>query len=207
MAVTLTPGDTLYIPRGFLHDAATDGTTSAHITMGLHPPYRFDLLEELTRLAQDTPAFRQAVPHGLVPDRGEAVAEFKRLVNDLVDRMDIDDLLARRYRAFVENRHLDTRGRFKDLARLNRVSVNTVVRKRPGVLYQVEHEDHSLVVIFSGNRIPVQPFLNDALESVLGDQPFAVRDIQGFLSNTARLELATRFLRTGFLEIVELNGE
>jgi hypothetical protein len=175
--------------------------------MGLHPPYRFDLLEELTRFAQDTPAFRKAVAHGLLPDRGEAVAEFKRLVNDLVDRMDIDDLVARRYRSFVENRHLDTRGWFKDLARLNKVSVNTVVRKRPSVLYKIEREDHSLAIIFSGNRIPVQPFLEDALESLLADQPLAVRDIPGFLSNTARLELANRLLKTGFLEIVELNGE
>jgi ribosomal protein L16 Arg81 hydroxylase len=207
LEVTLTPGDTLYIPRGFLHDAATDGTTSAHITLGLHPPHRFDLLEELTRVAQDNPEFRKSIPVGLLADRSATVAELKRMLTDLVDTTDVDDLLTRRHRTFVEYRHLDTRGRFKDLARLNKVTLNTVVRRRPSVLYTLERDDQSLTVVFSGNRIPVQPFLEEALQSLLGDQLIAVRDIPGFLTNTARLELANRLLKTGFLEIVDLNTE
>jgi hypothetical protein len=205
--VVLTPGDTLYIPRGFLHDAVTDGTTSAHITMGLHPPHPFDLLEELTRLAQDIPAFRKSILPGLLPDRSSAIASFRRLVTDLVDKMDFDDLLDRRHRSFLDNRPLDSRGRFRDLARLNKVSLDTVVRRRASVLHKIEREDNSLAVVFSGNRIPVQPFLGEALESLLGGTALAVRDIPGFLSNTARLDLANRLLTTGLLEIVELNGE
>jgi ribosomal protein L16 Arg81 hydroxylase len=205
--VTLTPGDVLYIPRGVLHDAATDGTTSAHITMGLHPPYRFDLVDELTRIAQDIPAFRKSVPLGLLRDRDAEAGEFRRLLTDLIDRMDVSDLLERRYRSFIEYRRLDTRSRFRDLARLNKLNLNTVVQKRPSVLFTVERADDSLNVIFSGNRIPVQRFLEEALESLFAERPFAVRDIKGYLSNKARLELASRFLKAGFLEIVELNGE
>ena len=207
LEVTLTPGDSIYIPRGVLHDASTDGTTSAHITLGLHPPYRFDLLDELTRLAQDIPAFRKSVPLGLLRDRDDDVAEFKRLVNELVDQMDVEDLMDRRYRSFIGSRRLDTRGRFADLAHVNKVSVRTVVQKRPSVLYTVQRDNQSLTVAFSGNRIPVQPFLEDALSFLFRDDPFAVRDITGFLSDTARLELVTRFLKAGFLEIVELNDK
>ena len=36
--ITLRAGDTLYIPRGWPHEAASADEASLHITVGLHPP-------------------------------------------------------------------------------------------------------------------------------------------------------------------------
>src|SRR6185295_20354864 len=114
LEVTLSPGDTLYIPRGVLHDASTDGVTSAHITLGLHPTCGFDLVRELALLSQERPAFRKALPLGLLHDREAAAAEFRRLLMDLVEKVDVEELMERRYKFFVENRRLDSRDRFRD---------------------------------------------------------------------------------------------
>lgn len=206
MEVTLSCGDTLYIPRGVLHDASTDGVSSAHITLGLHPTCRFDLLQELTILAQERPAFRKSIPLGLLRDRDAAGREFTGLLRNLIDNLDVQELINRRQLSFVEHRRLDFRERFRDLARLNEVNLNTIVRRRTSVLYQIERNGRSLMVIFSGNRIAVQPFLEDGLASILGDDSFAVRDIKGFLSDKARVELVSTFLKAGFLEVVEWNS-
>ncbi len=62
--ITLTAGDTLYIPRGITHDAiALEQSPSLHITVGVYPVTARDLLQELLQLAaeQDT-RFRQSIP-------------------------------------------------------------------------------------------------------------------------------------------------
>jgi len=45
--VVLAPGDTLYLPRGWLHSATAMGSVSTHLTMGVHTWTRFHLLEQL----------------------------------------------------------------------------------------------------------------------------------------------------------------
>ena len=39
---TLEPGDTLYLPRGWPHQAHTSDSDSLHLTIGLHPQTRLD---------------------------------------------------------------------------------------------------------------------------------------------------------------------
>ena len=201
--VTLLPGDTLYIPRGVLHDASTGGVTSAHITLGLHPMYRFDIVQELAFLAQDTPAFRKSVPLGLLSDREAALREFKALLKELVDTVDVEALVNRRYASFVDRRRLPAGPRFRDLARLNNLNLNTALRKRDGALYVIERDQRSVAVKFAGTSIPIQPFLEPALDMILGDEAFAVGDINAFMSDKARLDLAGAFLKAGFLEVVD----
>jgi hypothetical protein len=206
MEITLSPGDTLYIPRGFLHDARTDGVTSAHITLGLHPTYRFDLVQEIALLAQDLPAFRKSISLGLLSDPAGAARDFKRQLTDLIDTLDVEELIEHRDESFVKRKQRPDNGhRFSDLARLNALNVNTVVRRRPNALYAIERDAASIRTCFFGNSIPVQPFLESALESILGEEPFAVRDIKGFLTDKSRVALARTFLTAGFLEVVEWN--
>jgi len=208
MEFTLSEGDSIYIPRGVLHDANTNGVSSAHITLGLHPTYRFDLIQELTYFAQDMPEFRKAIPLGLLSDaeKRSAGKDFREILQRLIDTVDVEDLIQRRYQHFVTDRNLDARNRFKDLAELNKLNLDTVARKRPSSLYFITRDEQSITIEFSGNKVPILPFLEPALDFLLGDDPFAVRDIKGFLSDKGRLELVEKFIQTGFLEIVEINA-
>ncbi|NYF98484.1 JmjC domain-containing protein [Janibacter cremeus] len=47
LEVTLQPGDTLYIPRGWLHSATALGGVSTHVTVGVHVWHRGHLAEAL----------------------------------------------------------------------------------------------------------------------------------------------------------------
>ena len=52
--VELSAGDTLYIPRGIVHDAqAHDGEPSLHITLGVFPFVVRDLLQEMVQVAAE----------------------------------------------------------------------------------------------------------------------------------------------------------
>ncbi len=64
-AVTMRPGDTLYVPRGVMHDAAAqDGSEpSLHVTVGLlEPSFATVLRLALDLLEESDPALRRAFP-------------------------------------------------------------------------------------------------------------------------------------------------
>lgn len=62
-SITLTPGDTLYIPRGVMHDAVACKESSLHITLGVYAVTHRDLiLEAIQLLTTDDPAFRKSIP-------------------------------------------------------------------------------------------------------------------------------------------------
>jgi bifunctional lysine-specific demethylase and histidyl-hydroxylase NO66 len=58
MDVTLRPGDLLYIPRGYFHDALASSAESLHLTLGVTPHSGKLLFELLQEMAVREPAFR-----------------------------------------------------------------------------------------------------------------------------------------------------
>ena len=52
MEIDLEPGDVLYFPRGFIHQASSTVTHSLHITMSVYQKYSYaDLLEIVSFIA------------------------------------------------------------------------------------------------------------------------------------------------------------
>lgn len=101
---TLSPGDLLYIPRGFVHQAVASHGTSVHVTIGVHATTWGDLLG--LAVAQESRAdasLRETLPPGAT--RTAAPREF------------IEDELRRRGARLMERIHgealmLETAARF-----------------------------------------------------------------------------------------------
>jgi bifunctional lysine-specific demethylase and histidyl-hydroxylase NO66 len=74
----LSPGDCLYVPRGWLHSATALGGTSIHLTMGVHVWTRRQLADDLLRAAgrglDADPAVRAALDLGVEPLDPEVAA-------------------------------------------------------------------------------------------------------------------------------------
>ena len=60
----LEPGDALYLPRGTVHSAQALGETSIHLTIGVHPLTRYELVRFLLDAVQDDPRLRASLPMG-----------------------------------------------------------------------------------------------------------------------------------------------
>jgi bifunctional lysine-specific demethylase and histidyl-hydroxylase MINA len=86
-AVTLTPGDLLYIPRGWYHDAVASSRISLHLTIGVNEPVGLDLVKILYDRAVQDVLFRRAVPRPCnsdaldrhMEDLGARLAEYARM--------------------------------------------------------------------------------------------------------------------------------
>jgi len=64
MQVRTEPGDLLYIPRGYYHDALASTEASLHLTFGLAPLHGMALFQELQELARERPEIRAYLPDG-----------------------------------------------------------------------------------------------------------------------------------------------
>lgn len=103
-SVVLSAGDTLYIPRGIVHDAiADDDTPSLHITLGVYPIIVRDVLQEVVeRLTLENTCFRESFAQSiasstqsdaagvLVEQLGQALKN-PALLNDIYSQL-LDEL-------------------------------------------------------------------------------------------------------------------
>ncbi len=86
MRFTTEPGDALYLPLGWLHDARTLGGCSVHVTVGVTPPRWLDVIEAtVLKMAAESSLLRSELPSAM--DGGERVyfAEDARHVRAILD--------------------------------------------------------------------------------------------------------------------------
>ena len=202
--IEMRAGDLLYLPRNLAHAARTRKDASIHVSLGLVPVYGFRILEELAAMAQDHPGFQQPVPPLLAGRKARQLfeSEFVERLRDLITESLPPQLIERRFYSLVETQSKGWAGRFSDLSRMHEMSADTVVRARAGIVRVVEDEGKFLNVRFAERQVRVPKLLKSCLERILGDSPFAVREMQGMASDPDKLELARKFVRAGFLAIV-----
>jgi Cupin superfamily protein len=183
--VTLRPGDTLYLPRGWLHAATTSEDESLHLTVGVNvytwaEAFRA-ALDDCTRDV----AFRRS-PSG---DAAE-------LVEALASRLSPDDVERRQRRKLVETRRPILDGQFEALRALENLDIDTELDHRVTVLAELEGSS----LRFEGTTLDFPEHVQEALEFVVGaDAPFRAADIPGSLDEEGRLSLVRRLVREGLL--------
>lgn len=192
--LVLRAGDTLYLPRGWLHEAETSQTDSLHLTIGMGTHTWLDAARDVLGMLESEAAFRGDVARG-EPD-GLAAAFAGGLDPELVER--------RRRRRFVQGRRPIREDGLSQLRALVRLDVDTVVERRDTVIADLDEDDGALVLCFEGKelRFPAhaEPELRACFEA---EEPFRPADLPGGLDADGRLVLARRLVREGFLRVVD----
>ncbi len=193
--IELLPGDLLYLPRGLAHQAACRDSPSIHITLGLKPVYAFELLQELAAKARTHPGFQKPV---------RTAEEFLPPANDLLNESSLAELKERRFHTLVADQIKGWPGRLSGLLALNQVTPETVVCAQAGILHVVTNNGKSIDIEFAGQKISVPAFMRSCLQTIIAREPFAIKELQGLITDSGKVELVKRFLQTGYLSIVRL---
>ena len=82
---SLQPGDILYLPRGFWHQAKTHETSSLHLTFGIQPCTGLHYLAWLRKNLLDSEIFRQDVPRYNPEDIQKYLQGLKRAIEHIED--------------------------------------------------------------------------------------------------------------------------
>jgi ribosomal protein L16 Arg81 hydroxylase len=96
--VNLEPGDLLYIPRGWYHDALATSEATMHIAFGATPVIGLDVVTHLFERAVHDPAFRAAVPRET--DQAALTAHIAAL-GDRLAQLARDEAFVRQFAQYI----------------------------------------------------------------------------------------------------------
>lgn len=141
----LTPGDALYLPRGWVHSARSEDTTSIHMTIGVSPLTYHDVVRAVIDMLASDEDFRRSLPMGIdATDHSEMASTTSKVMAQLADVLrerstDLSDRAA----AQLSDRHAHkTRpAAVRPLATLDAMTAagTNRVRWRHGLIGTLEH--------------------------------------------------------------------
>ena len=195
MDVTMRAGDTLYLPRGWLHQAMTSDTASLHLTVGINvATWRDAVRAAVDEAAEDDVLFRRGVGADGAAPEGLAEALVARLTPEAVAR--------RQRRSFVESRRTIRGDVFDQLRALEDLDSGTELERRETVIADLDVDDREARLSFEGQKLSLPARVAAELEYVLRvDGPFTAADLPGRLDEESRLVLVRRLVREGLLRI------
>jgi ribosomal protein L16 Arg81 hydroxylase len=190
--LTLRAGDTLYLPRGWLHEALTSDHDSLHLTVGVNSYTARDAVRAALGSSEEEIELRRAVPQD-----GELAGD---LLERVAERLDRDAVAGRMRERFVSTRRPILDGQLAQLRRLGDLTAETPLERRPSVIADLQAEDTRVVLVFEGKRISFPAHAREEVEFVLTTTAaFGVSELPGTLDEPGRLVLVRRLIREGFL--------
>ena len=179
--VTLREGDTMYLPRGWLHQALTSGSDSLQITVGVNVRRWVDEARAELDAAESDLAFRRTVD----------ASEPPRL-----PALDAEAVRARVRDRFVRSRRPILDGQLSELRALGELTAETALERRDTVIA----DRHGTTLAFEGRSLRFPARLAAELEFLVGAEgAFRASELPGELDEAGRLVLVRRLVREGFL--------
>ncbi len=176
--VDLGPGDTLYIPRGVVHDAVAHGVTdepSLHITLGVFPIVIRDLLQTMVQVAaeENVDFRRSAMPPGRL--QKPQVAELQELFEQLADEDLLTTALARITDDIAVDSNADIRGSLSSPS----VTLESKVVINESTILGSERQGDELTLRLVSQVMTFADPLGQAVESLLQGTPLLVASLPG----------------------------
>lgn len=184
----LSAGDTLYLPRGWVHSARALDTLSVHLTVGVSTTTRLDVIRALVeQLAEhdDFRDLRRSLPMGVDPtDRDEMIATATKIVAELTEALrDGGPELGEGVATRLARRHAErTRPvAVRPLASLEAAAraTHTAVRWRHGLVATLERADGRVRLRLSDRVIDFPAECADALAALQRGQVAAAASLPG----------------------------
>ena len=200
---SLAPGDVLYLPRGFPHEAMTARSSSLHLTVGVYVHRWADLFSEvLALLAADQLEFRKALPAGffdlsLDPAHISSLADYLALA--LADSSLRERAKERLRTKLFEGAKVASRGHFRSIDAISGLTAKSVVVRAPGLLCRVRSTTEESLIEFATNYVAGPLLLEPALEFIAEREQFAIYEVPGPLTTEDKIDLVSRLISEGLL--------
>jgi hypothetical protein len=192
--LVLCAGDTLYLPRGWLHEALTSDAHSLHLTIGITVTPWIDALRDALDECEADVEFRRSIPAD-----GAMTAD---LLERLRERV-APTAVARRTRArFVRTRRPILHDQLAQLRSLEALTLDTELERRPTVIADLDRADDRAHLVFEGKTLDLPARVWDELVFIASvEGSFRARELPGRLTAESRLVLVRRLVREGFLRL------
>ena len=198
--VELSAGDTLYIPRGIVHDAqAHEGEPSLHITLGVFPFIVRDLLQEMVQVAAEKDAGYRAFID-LRSDHALADKELRGLIDGLLSPENYREALSRMSDSLAV---MNTARPAASLAPA--VNAGSVLQIDESSILSFEKIDDHFKLRVAGQVLRFYAPYCAAVEQLLDEKTLPLAELSG-LDADQKLALCERLLNVGAVKVVSANS-
>lgn len=205
LSAELTPGDLLYIPRGFLHHAVTSAATSLHLTVGVHSITWADVIEAAVAAhVEEDVRFRTSLPFGFAASEEleqPAAQQLSELMHALAARVDAAGAI----KGAADQARLDQlaapAGRLLDLEAESRVSGDTRVKRRAEIECAMTTDPERIHLHFGGRIVSLPTFAAVEVRHLLEADESTAATLPGAVDEPGRILLVRRLIQEGLLTI------
>ncbi len=192
--LVLNAGDTLYLPRGWLHQATTSDVDSLHLTLGIQVYTWLDALRAAVNSLVDDIDLRRAVRRGAPVAGG--------LLSRLAEELDATRVDERMRAALVAGSPPVLDGQITQLRALDDLSLETVLERRDTALGVLRDDGDEVVLALGSREVRLSSDVAAALRHCLdASASFRPVDLPGELDAGARLRLVWILVREGVVRI------
>ena len=179
--ITLAAGDTLYIPRGIVHDAiAPDSEQSLHITLGLFPYVVRDLLQEVVQVAAEREVeYRRSLPLA-VHDSSLSVPSFSlQEIQGLLAESLSDETVSEAISRLNDETAIDGSQKCEQLLSSPAYSNNSTITIEGSSLLNIERREGYLKARVIGQVLSFTEPMASAVEALVRQQSLQISSLPG----------------------------
>ena len=199
----MDPGDFLYLPRGFVHEARTTEDISVHVTIGIHVLTWLDLIAvSLGQFGHKDPRFRKALPVGFNKRTASASIKenFNALLETLLQNADVSSAFEEIDSSLIWNQQAIGEGSVIE-SEAAELTTDTSVERRPGLLSRLVVDGDFVRLVAAHSDVSLPGNFELALRFISENKRFRVGAIPGRLSDHSKINLVHRLIKNGFLRV------
>ncbi|MDT5176962.1 MAG: bifunctional lysine-specific demethylase and histidyl-hydroxylase [Mycobacterium sp.] len=208
----LGPGDSLYLPRGWIHSAQALEATSIHLTLGVSPVTGVDVARAVVDALATLEEFRASLPMGIdASDRGAMAAVASKIMAEVAETMRhrtaeiTDDAAARLARRHAERTRPVPVRPLATLVAAAHAETTAVVWRR-GLVAEVDHRDDRVVLRLPDRTITFPTSCGPAVDALRHGLVADARSTPGLVPADAAV-LIRRLLREAVVVPTDSRGQ
>jgi len=200
----LQPGQVLYMPSGYFHEAHSTDKTSLHVTVGVHVYRRIDALKAVFErivedLEENDSLWRASLTRGYSVDGDAAFSSMRESVLEKLGKSwgltPLVEAFQRRGRPFNQQLLAVT-------DRVSRIDDESLFEIEPCISLLFREEGDMLTLIYAGRQLDLPIAASLALRKMLELRRFAVSQLEEYDAESRRA-LCRRLLLDGFLRFAD----
>ncbi len=198
----LSPGDLLYLPRGYVHDAVADDGISAHITIGILNYTWLNLFQNAFGQLADQKEFRESIPFwekGVSEKLEQKIEMFAERLREIDFAKEMMGLSA----AYKRIQPMPVRHYFQSLLRLNHLHKHSILSVNKGLFIQEGRENGHIMLILPGKKVEMPEGAVEAWKFMQSKDQFTFDEIPLDDDEEPKAIFIQKLIKEGILFLVE----
>ena len=200
----LAPGDFLYVPRGYVHDAMADDGISAHITIGILSYTWARFFTEAFPQLEEFKEFREAVPFWKEEELENIVKEKVQALQQKIIQLDFNKSISRLNVNHKKMQAQPVNNYFQSLVDINDITSDSQFKVNDAVIYDINKIDDKFKLTFLDKIITLSANAEELINTIFERKIFTFNHLPKELSDDNKKQFISQLIKEGVIYIYKL---